>query len=587
MKRIFGAVVVLVLALVFVPSPAASARSVNSFRISSYEISYELSRTSENHSVLKTHEKITAEFPPYDQNHGLERAIPASYNKHSTNVQLTSVTNGEGKALPYSFNTDDKEVGILRIGEASSYVHGTQVYEITYTQQDVTRTYQDTSRDEWYWDTNGEEWKVPIDQLSIAVKIDESLVSAQQGTPFCYIGYAGSTDQCTVTGEAGVYSATAQNLQPYQNATIAFGFATGTFAQYQPTLLERLIPIWTIITAIATPIGIAVFIIMCILYVRRGNRAGETNPIVAEYIPPKDASVTVSAQVVTTSGSVFSAQLIDLAVRHYIAIIETTPKSFWRAAKYDIEVITDVSTLYDEEKEILSDMFAHVPKVGERLALSTLRNNMGYSARTLDNDRKLTALLEKNYVIREKSPGVSRFFYRWAIALLIFGVITFSPIVLLFAGFIALQGYLIRPLTDKGLALRRYVMGLRRYIKASEAERLQFLQGPDTAEKVGEVVNTDNPGQLVKLYERALPYAIIFGLEKEWSKRLGDFYQQTNSSPDWYNGTTAFNAAAFGTVLQSFSQSASYSSGSSSSSGGSSGGGSSGGGGGGGGGGGW
>jgi uncharacterized membrane protein len=92
---------------------------------------------------------------------------------------------------------------------------------------------------------------------------------------------------------------------------------------------------------------------------------------------------------------------------------------------------------------------------------------------------------------------------------------------------------------------------------------------------------------MVKLYERVLPYAILLGAEKEWSKRLGDYYQQTQASPDWYTGTTAFNAAVFTSTLHNFSQASSYSAGSSSSSGGSSGGGFSGGGGGGGGGGGW
>jgi uncharacterized membrane protein len=114
-----------------------------------------------------------------------------------------------------------------------------------------------------------------------------------------------------------------------------------------------------------------------------------------------------------------------------------------------------------------------------------------------------------------------------------------------------------------------------------------MLQSPEGAEKVGDIDGSDS-GQLVKLYERVLPYAVLFGVEKEWLKQLGAYYDTTNSQPDWYAGNSAFNAVVFASALGSFSdQSSSYGSSSSSSSGGSDGGGFSGGGGGGGGGGGW
>lgn len=93
----------------------------------------------------------------------------------------------------------------------------------------------------------------------------------------------------------------------------------------------------------------------------------------------------------------------------------------------------------------------------------------------------------------------------------------------------------------------------------------------------------------MKLYERVLPYAMLFGQEAEWNKQLGAYYEYINSQPDWYQGnSTAFNAAIFVGAMSSFSTSTTtYTISSSSSSSGSSGGGSSGGGGGGGGGGGW
>ena len=588
MKRLFGVVAVVLLAVGLFPAPHAAALDTNNFRISSFDIQYELSRNSESRSVLKTTETITAEFPSFDQNHGLERAIPSEYDGHPTSLAIQSVTNAEGAALNYSMRNED-DMTILRIGDADTYVYGTQTYKITYMQRDVTRFFADTNRDEWYWDINGTEWQVPIDQLTATVSFDKSLTSALEGTPACYQGAVQATDTCEVsTAGEHTYKVAAENLGAGENVTVAFGFQPNTFAVYQMTFAERVLMILGILQLVTIPVSILVVIIFGVKAHRRQYRKAEENPIVAEYIPPKDASVIVASQVLTTPQAPFSAQLIDLAVRHFISIIETKGKTLFRAADYDIEIKSDISPLRDEEKELLRDMFGKHPQVGERVKLSSLRYNTSYTTRTLDNDKKLKKLIEGNYAIREKSPAVSRVFYTWAIVLLVFTILTLSIALAVAALIVWILGLTLRPLTDKGLALRRYVLGLDKYIKASEAARLKFLQGPDTAEKVGYTVDPDNPGELVKLYERALPYAILFGREKDWAKRLGDFYDKAQTAPDWYIGNTTFNAAIFASTLNSFSAAASYSGGaSSSSSGGSSGGGSSGGGGGGGGGGGW
>lgn len=568
------------------PVAPAGAQSTNDFRISSYAIQYELSRDGESRSVLKTTETITAEFPSYDQNHGLERALPATYDGHSTSLDILKVSDANGAKRAYSVN-ESNGVKVLRIGDADKYVHGTQTYRIVYAQRDVTRFFQNTNRDEWYWDTNGTEWGVPIDSLTVNVIIDDALVSHREGAPVCYQGFAGSSDRCIVEETNTGYIATATDISAGENITVAFGFTPGTFATYKPSLFEILFAIWIAVQIVSGILTVILLITFGVLYGRRRNRVSEEKPTPAEYIPPKDASVSMAAQVVSVMGSVFSAQLIDLAVRRFISIVETRPKSTWRMAEYDIVIEKDVSGLLDEEVEVLSDMFGHAPKVGEKMALSSLKNNSSYSRRVVDNGKKLQTLVESTYGLREKSPVLSRFFYRWAGAMGIVALLTLS-----FAfGFSALilwvYGYVLRPLTDKGLALRRYILGLDVYIKASETERLAFLQGPDTAEKIGYSVDPNKPGDLVKLYERTLPYAILFGREREWAKRLGEFYGASNTAPDWYSGTAAFNAAMFTSTLQSFTTATTYSSGSSSSSGGSSGGGSSGGGGGGGGGGGW
>lgn len=95
-------------------------------------------------------------------------------------------------------------------------------------------------------------------------------------------------------------------------------------------------------------------------------------------------------------------------------------------------------------------------------------------------------------------------------------------------------------------------------------------------------VAVGDPREMLNLTERLLPWAVLFGDEKEWLAELGRFYEQTGQSPTWYAGQTAFNVAVLSQVVSGISSSTTIAS--SSSSGGTGGGGFSGGGGGGGGG---
>jgi uncharacterized membrane protein len=50
---------------------------------------------------------------------------------------------------------------------------------------------------------------------------------------------------------------------------------------------------------------------------------------------------------------------------------------------------------------------------------------------------------------------------------------------------------------------------------------------------------------VLHLYERLLPYAIIWGIEKEWAEVLETRVRATDASLDWYRGSQAFSTAQF------------------------------------------
>lgn len=564
---------------------SAFAAQTDNFTITKFDAEYSLGRDGENRSTLAATWRITANFPP-NQNRGIAPIFVKKYDNHPTNFLLQSVTDEQGASLEHTWNGDE-----LRIGKKDVYVQGEKTYVIKFTQRDVTKHYDNTGRDEFYWDVIGNEWRVPMENVRVSVKLDESLQTARAGEAFCYVGAHGSTKRCNISGDKSEIVTNVSRLNRREGITMAVGFTSGTFAGYQETLSEKLIKIWAMVQTIASSLAVILMLLLGWRYKRLFGRHNELKPIPPEYLPPKQASVMTSAYILknyealVVKGSAKVAQLLDLAVRHYIKLYEVKKASFLRSAQYEIEIVKDLKELRPEESEVVRDMFgSSMPKPGQRLNLKKLQNNLSYASRTRDDDTNLKNLARGKYSLCEQKPVNKQIVQKWALWVFVISVLLLSPMLLIVAGivFVLSFGW---SLTDEGLVLRRYLAGLKMYIGVAEAERLQMLQSPEGAEKVK--VDATDEKQLVKLYERVLPYAVLFGQEKEWSKQLGQYYEQVGEQPDWYSGQGAFNAAAFAAGMNSLSSVASSASDYSSTSGGSTGGGFAGGGGGGGGGGGW
>ncbi len=582
MKRIL--LLTLSVLLAGVTSVPASA-GVNDFIIQSYDIRYELSKDLENRSELLTTETIDAFFPYDDQNHGIERALPKSFDGHKTNIHVESVTKKDGTKWNYETESSNDNL-VVRIGDEDTYVSGNQTYIISYTQRDVTHGFENTNSDEFYWDTNGTEWQVPIKNLSVQLDIDDSISGNVTGGFACYQGAVSSSQKCELTKQESSFTTKVGFLAPGENVSIAVGFEQNTFANFKPSLGDTILKYY--IASLIVVGFIAILLIIWLLYRWHNmtDRKKDMGTIVPEYVPPRDVSLTAAASLQTNKAALFTAQLLDLAVRHYLKIYQTRTKTLFKAAEYDIEIVKNISDLKAEEREILNDIFSGNAVFGSRLALKSLKNNDLVYKNTQDNDKKLKDLVRGEYALRQKVPKLSESFKKIGKICLVAAVLTLNPVLIVAALTAFICAHTLWPLTDKGLALSRYLEGLKMYIGVAETERLRMLQSPEGAAKAGPV-NTSDQGSLVKLYEGVLPFAVLFGQEKQWNKQIGKLYDSLGRSPDWYSGNTAFNAAVFSSNMSGFSSAASYSAASSSSSGGSGGGGFSGGGGGGGGGGGW
>lgn len=633
-------------------SPASA--DVNDFTFESFDATYTLGRshdaaTSEVHVV----ERIVADFPDYDQNHGILRAIPNVYQGFPLAPRVVSVTDGEGQSRPYSTSTNGD---VLEVAIASdNFVHGAQTYVVDYWLSNVVlQPSAGGSPQEFYWDVNGTGWSQPFGSVTARVVVPAILAPDLNGQTACYEGFDGSATPCetqaTATDADGakVFDFGATNLTASQTLTFAVGFEAGTFPMPDRGLMAS--PFGVIFIASCAFFFLLV-VILLVLRVTRWMNARGRGIIVPEYEAPVGATPLLAGQIFGKKRRSIAAAIIDLAVRGFVVIREEEGP---RAKSDYIVERTRKSVTEANDREVLDSLFGRNHTTGDEL------NTRLVGAPAMARLRSLRRTASLRVISLGWRSQKDTFFRRAAFVLMLAAGagVWFSGNAVSDGGyggdipFFAITGawigaavvffatWDVTPLTSKGALIRDGLKGLKMYISWAEADRLRFLQGPQGAlrtavdatsleptvheraaqqeavaadlasgdyepedeadaaqgaEAGDEGVTTEARPMsrtatktIVKLYERALPFAILFGQESEWASVLSRLYEDTRSSPSWYRSPNLFDAVTFYVWMRAFTTSTTsvawVGSSSSSSFGGSSGGGSAGGGGGGGGG---
>ncbi|CAN5147409.1 hypothetical protein BH09ACT6_BH09ACT6_24110 [soil metagenome] len=582
---------------------------VNDFTFNRFVGDYTLGRDSGGHATLTTVETLDAQFPSSDQNHGILRAIPLKYDNHPTDVRIVSVADGAGNARSYS--TDSQDGLLLLTIAAADYVHGSQVYVITYTQNNVIQYFPDTGDQEFYWDTNGTAWKQSFGSVTAVVHVPGDLTPGLNGQTACYVGAQGSSQQCDISssaasaaGAAGAsggmkFEASSQQLGAGENMTVAIGFSPTTFTLRDSSFFASGAAIAELV---ATILAVLVAVGAVVLRFTVLKDAAGRPTIIAEYTVPKGVNLLMASVVNKTSKRAPASAFVSLAVRHNIQIVEQEKESGWAGLgggkTYWLRLVS-VDGLDATELALAKLLFGPDLQIGAWKQIEKQDTSLSKGIYALMQSTRKQAVTDG--YIRGGTNLISSLF---ALGVVLFGVLAFFtgtsainddfggpvPFGLIIACGVSLIVVFIaafkKPLTAKGSELRDYIKGLELYIRLAEKDRFAMLQTPEGALKTQ--VNAPDWGQVVKIYEKLLPYAVLLGLEKEWSQVLGTYYEQLGSQPEWYAGNTGvFNAVLFASAIDSWSSVVDASlaaSTSSSSSGGSGGGGFSGGGGGGGGG---
>jgi len=556
-KRILSTIVLAAAVVLGAAAPAAA--DPNDFYFESFDAHYSLSTDEGGHSVLSTVEELVAVFPDFDQTRGILRLLVDDYDGHPTDIHVLSVTDENGAPRPYELEEEDGFVQ-LRIGDENIYLHGHQTYRIAYVQRNVTRFYADTDADEFYWDTNGTGWSQPFQRVTATVELDPALRDRLTGQVDAASGRQGEDGPVEVMETPTGFVFEATDLGPGENLSFAIGFEPGTFVERDGSFFASPFPsialLFTLLALGVTGGAIA-------LRRRRLLDAPGRGIIVPEYLPPKGVSVFLASLISKHTTKATVAGIMHLAVSGALRVREVGEG---RKPHYDLQFVS-ADGVTGDDLEFMHALFGptfepdelHSLKTADQKAVkavTALMKRVTEDATTAGYRRKPPAGLVGLVCFLAIATGVGGVVFSAASLDLAYGgwVPGLLLAVSIVAGIASFALVLRTPLDPAGVELRDYLRGLEQYIRLAEADRIRYLQSPQGAERMP--VDTDDRAQIVRLNERLLPYAVLFGLEKEWAAELGRYYEELGEQPGWFVGHGAFNAALFSSSVGAMSTSA-------------------------------
>lgn len=515
-------------------APAAAQRSL---AIERFDATIEVEASGE----IRVTESIVARFT--GSWNGIYRAIPVKYRtaqglNWTLGLDLESATDDAGRPL--------------RV-EASRERHYVKYKIWIPGAEDVTRTvvlrYRATNglrffdeHDELYWNVTGDEWDVPIEAATARIELPPA---ADGVRAIAFNGAYGSTAQDATVAITGttVRVAMPHSLGYREGLTAVVGWNTGVVAR--PRAADRVAGVagsnWPLV--IPVPVFFAAFAVW-----RRRGRDPRRRPITVQYEPPRGLTPAEAGTLLDNAADLrdVTATLVDLAVRGYLRFEERDDsKLFGLISKQDyvlhrLEPPAGAGELAPHERLVFDGIFAGR---GAQVTLSALEDEFytalpGIRAGIFDRLRR--------HGFYSTRPDHMR--TRWMVGGVVLGVIVaagggaladgflLTPVPFIVAGVLAaliLMGFgaVMPARTEAGARALEQVLGFEEFLRRVEAEHLKR-------------VIIGHP----ELFDRYLPFAMAFGVEKKWARAFEGIYTEP---PKWYvgPGVRDFSASRFSSRL--------------------------------------
>jgi uncharacterized membrane protein len=549
--------------------------------ITSFDVDYEIRSDS---SVLVT-ETITYDFG-FEYKHGIYRNVknnhplPASswYKERYVDIKLLSVTR-DGSPEPFFLEAYDGMSAY--IGGAELTITGEHTYIIIY--ELIGALAESSEGVEFYWNAIGDEWPVPINNIKVTVLSSEGVNLLNRLA--CYTGPRGSVVSCDRKELQGSISVFEQiSLAPGADLTVAQAVdPVDPVVVLEKNIFSsgRIVFMWCLV--------LFGWLVSSVYRWKYRFRSKATH--IVQYEPLQDFGPMLTGVLMDNKldSRDISAAIVCLAEQGFISIKQIQTKNFLGFTDTDYQLtllrkINEAKSMF--HKTILELLFSTEDKPSKSVKLSRIKKSRTRLTKNSKSISLLNSAIEKDLVslkylelnkkqelirvlpvITGLSPRILRLLFGATILLVIY----IEPFIVIhvIAIFLAPLILALKRRTEKGYEALNYLKGFKEFLSVTEKERYKFHNAPALS-----------PQQFMEY----LPYAIAFGVDKEWAEVFKDIQIDT---PAWYSSSSgeAFSAGVFVSSLGSFSSS--FIGATQSSSSGSGGGGSSGGGGGGGGGGSW
>lgn len=508
-----------------------------------------------NSSIVVT-ENIGYDFGILER-HGIYRDIPYQYQarggNYSLDINILSVQDESGAKVNH---TESRSGGKLRIkiGDADKMLIGQKNYFIKYEVAGALNYFDD--HDELYWNVTGNDWVVNIKKAAASVSLPNLSINQDNLKTACYAGELGSSDQslCKVTMDQTNkkinFTYTGGTLAPGQGLTLVLSFPKGLV--HQPSLGEIILKRITDNLIVFLPLLVLIFLLW--YWNKYGRDARGRGTVVPEFGPPEgvlpaEAGVVYDEKM---DDKDTAATVIDLARRGYLKLKQSEQK---KVLGFNVSGDWSIIKLkpLDEELEVfehnlLSAFFEGVEAKKEVVLAQLKRDShlmmkMKEFKKNIYNSVTLKGWFASNPdKIRGKFSGIG---IGILVVIYIFADVfdmvkiggTFGMLAVgLSAVLFLIFARLMPKKTPEGALLKEKLEGFKMFLTVTEKDRVQFNFSP-----------AKNPEKFAEY----LPWAIIFGVEKEWATVFAGI---DLPQPEWCEGYWAgnFNALMLSNALSSF-----------------------------------
>ncbi len=461
-------------------------------------------------------EEIVYDFGNLDR-HGIFREIPyTKTNDEGKKFEMTlsdfRVVDEKGEAYQYQ-KTNESDNIHLKIGDPDSTITGVHRYNISYTVSGALTYFSD--HDELYWDAIGTGWGVSIAQTSVTISAPKGEGDYRFN---CFTGYSQSEEKnCTISESLNIGTIIAnQPLSPSEGLTIVAGFPIDLVAHLEPkavvgffdTIFGKMVAIGLILLGIWWYLIYPFWILAKWFLYGRDPIIGAT--LTAFFEPPSspsgnklkpgEAGVLIDE---TVHSRDVAATMVDLARRGWYSINEKNNDETILEKHEPSKKPNEKLALFEQK---LFDEFFKSKNTFE------LKNSNLYTTVKEVEKELYENVVKHGFFI--KNPNSIRNFYT------VIGTIALTTLSLALAFSAFIFGRAMPKKTRSGAIEAGKAKGLKNFLKSQE-RMIDFQSktgGADLSKQT--------------FFENLLPYAVAFGVEKDWIKR---FETLDLKQPEWFS----------------------------------------------------